>query len=1239
MRLGGTLTAALGTALLIVLALSTTVAASFEWQSREGTVKWAEGLADGTHVYLDAVEISKIRAQQSPAYIVIAECFSWRDKLVAFTQPGPELRVGQTVDVEGDLITTESGDRALTNVTVWGYTDSAGTLLYHGPLIKGLLEPTPWDYKVNLTVDSSALRSETPSEPGEVTTDSSTEVQVCATIADVKANNVGTVVVIRCHPVSTGGTGSFILGEDGNTDTLTTNYTGTVSQAARVCVVSGTIDTTDGIDRVLDVDSGPNYNVQESFQGSILTASQGSVAWVKSWADGHTFAAGDITGKIITRNWTDYLYIEDDTRACGIRVEKTAHGHVKGEVVSVEGTLATNADGERYIAATTITQTGTGELTPLGMNNKWLGGGDFAYDPGPPVVGQRGIVGAAGLNNIGLLVRTWGKVTELDMASPAQWFLISDGSNVQTKVAYPPFAYAVDDYVTISGISSCEVDTNGDLQRVLRPQPLTCAINQATGQSDPTNTSPVNFTVNFSEPVTGFDDADDVSITGTCGGLKTITITQTDTEGMHYNVAVSDLTVGTVIATVPAGKAVNSSGVWNYESAGGDAEVTYQITDSTPPTTPNVVDDGETVAYPVLPVTTNSLHASWVAEDPESSVSLYEYRIIEINGTQETIISGPTTTSSSDITVPNLSLVPGRTYYFGVKAQNGAGLWSDEGWSDGITCKQVIYVKKNSPNTPDGLTWVSAYHSIGAALSGSVAGKEIWVAGGFTYVDNITMTSGAEVFGKFLGTEGVRPFTRLGGETIIDGNNVGTVVTFVTGADSDTVIDGFTIQRENAPWYASPISAYAGGGIYCADSSYPTISNNTIKNNTATAGGAIYCTNSDPLVYGNVISSNSCSSGSGIYLYNSSAWIDNNTISGNLQGSGSGNGGGIYCYGGAPTITDNTITANQVNGHGPGIACSSSSPWITDNTISNNTALGTSTGYCGGGIYILACFDVYISDNTISGNKLPWSGKGGGMYIERTSGEVQCNYISSNCLTDYTIPNGGGVYCYGNLTTLSSLVISANTVSNNKANKGGGISLYATRAKVDSNLISGNSMVTSGGGIDCDGCSGPIVNNMVIGNGTTYYAGPTGGGIHCTNGTTSAITNNTLVNNFVRSDGNGGGIACDGTNTTPTIVNNIVAYNSVGGFYKDSSSNPTHNHNCIVMNSSYDYSPLLTRGPTDIQAGILPGFVDYSGGNFHLAYGSPCIDTGLSTGAPTADYDGDIRDANVDIGADEYVSN
>jgi len=610
MRSGGRVTAVLGIALLIVLSLSTTVAASFDWQAREGTVKWADGLANGTHVYLDAVEISKIRAQQSPAYIVIAECFSWRDKLVSFTQPSPDLRIGQTVDVEGDLITTESGDRALTNVTVWGYCDpkDGTTLLYHGPLIKGLLEPTPWDYKVNLTVAPQALRSETPLQPGEVTTDSSTEVEFCSTIAEAKAKDTGSLVLIRCHPVSSGGTGSFILGEDGGTDTLAVNYTGTVNQTARVCSISGTIDTTDGTDRVLDVDSGPNYNVQESYQGSLLTAAQGSLAWVKTWADGHTFATGDITGKIITRNWTDHLYIEDDTRACGIRVEKTAHGHVKGEMVSVVGTLATNSNDERYIAATTITQTGTGELTPLGMNNKWLGGGDFAYDPGPPVVGQRGITGASGLNNIGLLIRAWGKVTELDTANPAQWFRIDDGSNVQTTIAYPPFAYALDDYVAISGISSCEVDTNGDLQRVLRPQPLTCTIAQAQGQNDPTNTSPVNFTVTFSEPVSGFT-ADGVAISGVGGATKTVTGSDAT-----YNVAVSLPTAGTIVATVPAGVVQDNSGVWNYEATHTDNCVLFDN-----------VAPGLTVTVDHVIPTSRYVNASWAASDSGSGIAGYEY--------------------------------------------------------------------------------------------------------------------------------------------------------------------------------------------------------------------------------------------------------------------------------------------------------------------------------------------------------------------------------------------------------------------------------------------------------------------------------------------------------------------------------------------------------------------------------------------------------------------------------------
>ncbi len=313
---------------IVLLFLSVGCSAQTSWDSRPGTIRNALTLQDGSHVVLDAEIVDKIRARQIPAYFTITECFDRTSRLVVLTQPSPDLRMGQTVDVEGSMATLDDGQRAVVDVTVYGYTDKDGNLLYHGPLIKGPWAPEPWEWKVDLTVSSSESGS-SPSQqsemlpPGEVSTDSSVEVVTCATIADVKAQSLGTVVVIRCHPVSSGGTGSFTLGEDGGTDTLAVNYTGTVAQTCRVCVLSGTVDTTDDVDRVLDVDSGPNYNVQESFQGDVLAAPQGSIAWVKSWADGHTFSSGDLTGKIITRSWTDYLYIEDDSRANGIRVEKT----------------------------------------------------------------------------------------------------------------------------------------------------------------------------------------------------------------------------------------------------------------------------------------------------------------------------------------------------------------------------------------------------------------------------------------------------------------------------------------------------------------------------------------------------------------------------------------------------------------------------------------------------------------------------------------------------------------------------------------------------------------------------------------------------------------------------------------------------------------------------------------------------------------------------------------------------
>jgi hypothetical protein len=130
----------------------------------------------------------------------------------------------------------------------------------------------------------------------------------------------------------------------------------------------------------------------------------------------------------------------------------------------------------------------------------------------------------------------------------------------------------------------------------------TVTIHQASGQSDPTSATSINFTVTFSQPVSDFDDSGDVTLSGTAGAT-TATITGGPTS---YNVAVSGMTgSGTVIAEIPAGAA--SDGLYlNAASTSSDNSVTYNL--STPTATitatPTVTP---TAAFTLTPTQTPTL--------------------------------------------------------------------------------------------------------------------------------------------------------------------------------------------------------------------------------------------------------------------------------------------------------------------------------------------------------------------------------------------------------------------------------------------------------------------------------------------------------------------------------------------------------------------------------------------------------------------------------------------------------
>lgn len=104
--------------------------------------------------------------------------------------------------------------------------------------------------------------------------------------------------------------------------------------------------------------------------------------------------------------------------------------------------------------------------------------------------------------------------------------------------------------------------------------PLTVTINQGSGQSDPTSTSPIVFDVVFSEAVTGFATGD-VTLTGSAGGTLVGTVSGA---GTTYTVSVTGMTTaGSVIASIAANKCVAvASGIPNRASTSTDNTVIWE---------------------------------------------------------------------------------------------------------------------------------------------------------------------------------------------------------------------------------------------------------------------------------------------------------------------------------------------------------------------------------------------------------------------------------------------------------------------------------------------------------------------------------------------------------------------------------------------------------------------------------------------------------------------------------------
>jgi len=318
----------------------------------------------------------------------------------------------------------------------------------------------------------------------------------------------------------------------------------------------------------------------------------------------------------------------------------------------------------------------------------------------------------------------------------------------------------------------------------------------------------------------------------------------------------------------------------------------------------------------------------------------------------------------------------------------------------------------------------------------------------------------------FLGKE-ITVQSELGpDQTIINGSQLGSVVSFKGGEGPGAVLEGFTISNGSG---ANINYNYYGGGIYCCDSS-PTIRGNIIRlistilygNPWETGyGGGIWCYGSSALIEDNTISENFADRGGGISSSNSCLTIINNTVSKN---SATQFGGGLRC--GLSLISGNIITENEADSQGGGVYCSLST--LTDNVISENTV-----GFNGGGIF--AGSGTIIENTRISRNTST-GGSGGG--IAANSGSpptmIRFNMISENSASR----SGGGIF--GDYH--SDLIITDCLILNNYASDyGGGINSLEGITFVTNCTFQGN-MATRGGGIAVQRLDSTIVTNSVLWN-------------------------------------------------------------------------------------------------------------------------------------------------------------
>ena len=182
--------------------------------------------------------------------------------------------------------------------------------------------------------------------------------------------------------------------------------------------------------------------------------------------------------------------------------------------------------------------------------------------------------------------------------------------------------------------------------------------------------------------------------------------------------------------------------------------------------------------------------------------------------------------------------------------------------SDSILASDTLFVNASAVSNGNGNSWATAFRSMHKALAAANAGDEVWVVNGTYPVSSevLNVGNGIQLYGGFTGREYIREQRNwLRHETILQAEPGTGPIIYVAGADSTTLMDGFTLRGAASGamvlFEASPTirncrfinnAADSGGAILIDRCRSVVLKNCVFEKNTATIGGAVAYSGNDP---------------------------------------------------------------------------------------------------------------------------------------------------------------------------------------------------------------------------------------------------------------------------------------------------------------------------------------------------------------------------------------------------------